>query len=244
MRPAIRWSAGLLLAGLAVLAVSAAYQRQDDDKDKPAVNSTQDLDKALFGSLRDVINRGAEVYNDGDHAGCYRIFEGALRSVKPLLAHHKDLQKLIDEKLTAAEGDPVVWRRAFTLRSALDKVREKLNPNPKKDDKDKELKGKPKDQPETDKDKNPKSDKDKDQGKEKDKEKGKTDKDKDQKPNKDGEKDKDGKDKDKDKADKDKGEKKDKEDDKKDKDKDKKEKEQENRAKANLLPLPDVEKNG
>jgi hypothetical protein len=147
MRPAIRWIAGLL----AVLAISAAYYRQDDEKDKAPL-TTQTLDKAIFESLRDVINRGAEVYNDGDHAGCYRIFEGALRSVKPLLAHYPDLQKLIAEKLTSAEGDPVVWRRAFTLRSALDKVREKLNPNPKKPaDKDKELKGKPKEQPDKDK---------------------------------------------------------------------------------------------
>src|SRR5262249_52029217 len=149
----------------AVLAVSAAYYRQDqDDKDKPAAIPTTTLDKTIFESLRDVINRGAEVYNDGDHAGCYRIFEGALRSGKPLLAHHPDLQKMIAEKLTAAEGDPVVWRRAFTLRSALDKVREKLNPNPKKQDdkkadKDKELKDKPREQPDKDKDK----DKDKNQ---------------------------------------------------------------------------------
>jgi hypothetical protein len=181
------------------------------------------VDKAIFDSLRDVINRGAEVYNDGDHAGCYRIFEGALRSVKPLLSRYPDLQKLIGEKLTAAEGDPVVWRRAFTLRSALDKVREKLNPNPKKADdrkadKDKEFRDKPKDQAE--KDKGQKADKDKDQGKDKDKEKDKADKDQ-------------GKDKDnKDKDEKDK--------DKKDKD----DKDKENQAKSERLPLPDVEENG
>ena len=216
MRAATRLSAGLL----AVLALSAAYHRQEQDKDQaPAPPSTQALDKAVFDSLRDVINRGAEVYNDGDHGGCYRIFEGALRAVKPLLAHKPELQKMIGEKLTAAEGDPVVWRRAFTLRSALDKVRSELNPNPKKKDEKKadkdrgELKGKPKDQEEK------KSDKDKEgQDKKQQPDGGKSEPDKDSKKKE--------ADKGDEKKDKDKGEDKNKKDD----------------LESRLLPAPDVEK--
>jgi hypothetical protein len=236
MRTATRLSAGLLAA----LALSAAYHRQDQEKDQAPAPSTQALDKKIFDSLRDVINRGAEVYNEGDHGGCYRIFQGALWAVKPMLDHKPELQKMIGEKLTAAEGDPVVWRRAFTLRSALDKIRSELNPNPKKKDekkadKDKgELKGKPKDQDDK------KSDKDKDgQDKRQQPDSGKSEPDKDGKK-KDADKGDEKKDKDKDKG-KDKDKDKDKDEGKKDDaDKDKNKKDD----LESRLPKPDVERNG
>src|SRR5437667_126947 len=83
-------------------AVSAYGQ---DDKDLPTSPDT-----AIYNSLRDVINRGADVYNRGDPAGCYRIFEGSLTTLKPLLGHRPDLQKVIGTALANADADPVVWR--------------------------------------------------------------------------------------------------------------------------------------
>src|SRR5262249_22300109 len=127
MRPNPRWIAGAL-AVLAVLAVSAAFRQ---DEKLPPPNPNADLDKAIYESLRDVINQGAAIYNKNAHAGCYRIFQGGLIAVKPLLAHRPGLQKEIDSALSAAEGDPLVWRRAFTLRAALDKIRAEVNPNKK-----------------------------------------------------------------------------------------------------------------
>jgi hypothetical protein len=86
------------------------------------------IDAVVYSTLRDVINRGADLYNSGDIAGCYRVFEGSLRTVKPLLAHHPELQKMIDSALVSAERDAYTWRRAFTLRSALDKIRAEIKP--------------------------------------------------------------------------------------------------------------------
>jgi hypothetical protein len=121
----------------AVVLTSASYA------DTPADNRKAD-DKALFGSLREVINRGVDLYNAGDTTACYRLYEGSLMTIRPLLEHKPDLQKTIAQSLAAAERDPVAWRRAFTLRNALDKVRAGLKtkkrlevngPAPKEDNK-------------------------------------------------------------------------------------------------------------
>lgn len=121
----------ILLAGLTV---SAAYQ---PDKNEPQPAPTTEV--AIYKGLRDVINHGAEVYNRNDYAGCYRIYEGSLLTVKPMLGQHPDLQQSITKALEAAKDDPVVWRRAFTLRAALDKVRAELKPK-KANEKPDELK--------------------------------------------------------------------------------------------------------
>jgi hypothetical protein len=42
--------------------------------------------KILRDALKDVVNAGAELFNkDGDHAGCYRLYQGSLMSIKPFL---------------------------------------------------------------------------------------------------------------------------------------------------------------
>lgn len=84
-------------------------------------------DQAVHGALRDVINHGADLFNiNADHAGCYRVYEGALMTVKPLLGHHPDLVKAIDQGLAEAKEQPKVADRAFTLRKVLDVVRTKI----------------------------------------------------------------------------------------------------------------------
>ena len=129
MRQWTRWAAAVL----ALLATSAAPARDEEDKAAAA----KAFDTALNKSLRDVINRGAALYNKGDHAGCYRLFQGGLTAALGLLDHHPDLQKAVATALAGAERDPLVWRRAFTLRAALDKVRKGLAGKPDEKDKDK-----------------------------------------------------------------------------------------------------------
>jgi len=85
------------------------------------------VDQAIYASLRDVINQGADLFNiNADHAGCYRVYEGALISVKPLLGHHPDLQKAIDDGLADAGKEARVVDRAFALRKVLDAIRTKV----------------------------------------------------------------------------------------------------------------------
>jgi hemoglobin len=110
--------------------------RAQDSSTGPLDRKT--VDTLVFNSLRDVINRGADLYNSGDWAGCYRLYEGALRIVKPLLGHRPEMQKAIGDGLTEAEADAVLYRRAFVLRKVIDKVRSDIHPSskasPKPDD--------------------------------------------------------------------------------------------------------------
>jgi hypothetical protein len=101
---------------------------------------------ALHKSLGDVINLGAKLFNDqSDYAGCYRLFQGSLLSVRPFLAD--DLQKRIDKGLASAEKQPTYADRAWELRAVLDDVRKTLKPADPKNDKDLSSRKKKKDLP-------------------------------------------------------------------------------------------------
>src|SRR5262249_4595535 len=86
----------------------------------------KDLDKQVYDSLRGVINRGADLYNADNPAGCYYLYEGALLTLRPLLDQHADLQQIIDSSLKNAARLPGTKERAFVLRQALDRVRRGL----------------------------------------------------------------------------------------------------------------------
>src|SRR6266481_5932472 len=89
-------------------------------------SSGKALDKQIRASLPKVINTGADLFNEGDRAGCYRLYQGSLLTLRPLLEHRPDLQKAIDAAQADAEQQPTVSARAFALRGALDKIRENL----------------------------------------------------------------------------------------------------------------------
>jgi hypothetical protein len=118
-----RWAA---VVTLLVLAVAAQAGDPPDKTRAPEENKA--LDAKVFATLRDVINRGADLYNRGDWAACYRLYEGSLITIRPLIDHRPELQKAITAGLAGAERDPLVWRRAFTLRNVIDKIREEANP--------------------------------------------------------------------------------------------------------------------
>jgi hypothetical protein len=83
------------------------------------------------------------MFNDqGDHAGCYRLFQGSLLSVRPFLA--SDLQKKIDEGIANAEKMRSYADRAFELRRVLDEIR---SSSPTGDKKEKKKEGKKIDEP-------------------------------------------------------------------------------------------------
>jgi hypothetical protein len=119
--------------GLVVLVLTAGRAVADDPK--PVVDPKA-FDKLIVDSLKEVHNRGADLYNVGkDFAGAYRLYEGGLLAVRPLLAHRPDEQKAIDEGLSAADKEPDVARKAFMLHETIEKVRVALRaplPEPKK----------------------------------------------------------------------------------------------------------------
>jgi hemoglobin len=95
--------------------------------DEPAEAKTPSAqDTQLRQSLRDVINRGAEMYNAGDPAACYYLFRGALMTSRPLLESRPELQKSVETALGDADRSPDVRRRAWVLRRSLDQVRAEL----------------------------------------------------------------------------------------------------------------------
>ena len=85
------------------------------------------FDRLVIDALRDVHNRGASLYNEGkDYAGCFRMYEGSLRTVRPLLAHRPAVQKRIDDDLAKLGDDETVRAKAFRLHELIETVRGEL----------------------------------------------------------------------------------------------------------------------
>src|SRR5258708_32090433 len=99
MEKLLRWR---LVLGACALA--CALTGMGVAEEKPAAGAGDKDYKALVDVLRDVHNRGADLYNNGDPAGCYRMFQGALLTAKPLVA--ADVQKIITDGLAKADSDP------------------------------------------------------------------------------------------------------------------------------------------
>src|SRR5262245_59141220 len=83
------------------------------------------LDRAIADGLKEVHNRGADVHNSGDVIGAWRMYQGALISLKPLLAHRPDAQKAIDDGLKLAETRPM-FDRSLTLSRTIAEVRKRV----------------------------------------------------------------------------------------------------------------------
>lgn len=143
-----------LVAALMLAGVVGAQDKKPADK--PLEHST--LDESIYQTLRGIIDHGADLYNQGDWNGCYRLWEGALMGLKPLLGDrqlrlwakpaasdntvyrdalknlqsqlgdHPGLKKVIETALASAQQTPQVYRRAFILRVALDQLRAETKP--------------------------------------------------------------------------------------------------------------------
>jgi hypothetical protein len=118
-----------LLTSLALALVLVASAGAQD----PKLPDVRAFDKMVSDSLRDVHDKGATIYNDAnDFAGAFRLYEGALAAVRPLLAHRPEAQKLIDtgfataDKVPDAEGKPNFARKAFVLHETIEAVRKEL----------------------------------------------------------------------------------------------------------------------
>jgi hemoglobin len=118
------WRTRAAGVSLAVVMVVAPALAQNNGAAK--AQSQKPLDKQIRALLPKVINAGADLFNEGDRAGCYRLYEGSLLTLRPLLEHHPDLQQAIDAAFADADKQRSVGARAFSLRAALDKIRETL----------------------------------------------------------------------------------------------------------------------
>ncbi len=88
--------------------------------------SGQDL-AALHKSLREVIAVGADLFNlQGDYPGCYRLYQGSLLSIKPLLK--PEMRAEIERALADADKKANASERAHHLRVTIDIIREQIKP--------------------------------------------------------------------------------------------------------------------
>lgn len=83
-------------------------------------------DSALKESLRQLHDKGAELYNNGEPQAAYRLFEGGLFIARTALAHRPGVQTLIDAGLKEAEGLPTIGKKAFRLHEVIEMVRTEL----------------------------------------------------------------------------------------------------------------------
>jgi hypothetical protein len=122
-----------LLGAILALAVAASISAQE-----PKFPDAKTFDKLVVDTLRDVHNKGADLYNmKKEFEGTYRMYHGSLLTVRPLLGHRPDAQKLIEDGLAAAEKETNVAQKAFRLHEAIEGVRSNLKGEPAKKPDDK-----------------------------------------------------------------------------------------------------------
>lgn len=114
----------MIAARAAVFAALALILGHASAADDAGPRDPKGFDKLVVDTLRDVHNKGADLYNTTkDYVGTFRMYEGSLRTVRPLLAHRPDAQKIIDEGLEATDKEADVARRAFMLHETIENVR-------------------------------------------------------------------------------------------------------------------------
>jgi hypothetical protein len=88
---------------------------------------TKALDKSIVATLREIHDRGADLYNlSKDYSATFRLYEGSLLTVRPLLAHRPQVQKTIGDGLAAAARAIEPAQKAFLLHEVIEKTRAEL----------------------------------------------------------------------------------------------------------------------
>lgn len=84
-------------------------------------------DRVILDTLKEVHNRGAELYNTGDHSSAYRMYQGALIVTRPLLGHRVKLQRAVIDGLNEVEKSLADAKlKAFRLHEVIEQVREEI----------------------------------------------------------------------------------------------------------------------
>jgi len=122
-----------LLLGVCTMALAADARAQPTGAAK-APSAPVSLEQTALDILKEVHNRGAELYNKGEPLGGLRLYEGALLTVKPFLAKHPSIQKIIDDGLDEILKTEGVKIQAFRLHEVIEEVRTKLKEEVKKGD--------------------------------------------------------------------------------------------------------------
>ena len=108
--------------GLAVLFLFGAVGLVRADE-KPVDRA--DLDKRIVMTVYESAVIGTDVFNKGGHAECFRLYQGTLLAVVPMLDHRPKLQAYVKGQLEkAAKMRPA--EGAFELRAAIDAIQSEI----------------------------------------------------------------------------------------------------------------------
>lgn len=95
--------------------------------DPPAASvSHAELDRLAVEVLKELHNRGADLYNSADAAGALRLYEGTLRAVGPFLAHRPKVQTVIADGLVEALKLDGAKAQAYRLHEVMELARAEL----------------------------------------------------------------------------------------------------------------------
>ncbi|MFO0801052.1 MAG: hypothetical protein U0804_26595 [Gemmataceae bacterium] len=90
---------------------------------QPAPLDRAELDRRTARVVHDAATQGSELYNRGGKAECFRLLQGTLQAVEPMLDHRPKLAVFVKEQLDKATKLPPD-AAAFELRKAIDAVLE------------------------------------------------------------------------------------------------------------------------
>jgi hemoglobin len=108
---------------LAVLIGSTIGKAQE----KPPSLERIILDQRIVKVVYDTALLGTEIYNKGDHEGCYRLYQGSLMALQAVLDHRPKLSVMVRDRLSKA-AKLKVEEAAFELRAGLDEIQHEIAP--------------------------------------------------------------------------------------------------------------------
>jgi len=114
-----------ILAGVGLVIAIGSLSRADD---KPL--DRLELDRRIVTSLYETAVKGTDLFNKGKSDDCFRLYQGALMNIQPLLDHRPSLMKYVQDKMDKAAGMKPA-DGAFVLREALDEIQNEIAPGAK-----------------------------------------------------------------------------------------------------------------
>ncbi|HJZ55041.1 MAG TPA: hypothetical protein VKE74_08780, partial [Gemmataceae bacterium] len=106
---------------LAVVVLAGSGWLASAQADEPKLLNRTEMDRRAGKVALDTVSMGVDLFNRGNHEGCYRLYQGALLAILPNLDHRPKLAGLVKEKLDRAKAMRPA-EGAFVLREAIDAV--------------------------------------------------------------------------------------------------------------------------
>ncbi len=101
-------------------------------QDKPLERA--EIDKRVVAVVYETAKMGTDMFNapSNNHEGCFRLYQGTLMALVPMLDHKPKLQATVKLRLERAKGMKAA-DGAFELRTALDEIQNDIAPVKDKD---------------------------------------------------------------------------------------------------------------